>query len=176
MTNIANERDGAFYFIKELATLDEAFCNALGGIISLVANEVRLKVRLIAKDMVGGTTISKVYGDKWEKTDAREYSIRLTQLMSGVSKDFVFELTFPAIEGEVGDVGREHVIMEAVMEAKGVQGQAMGGESSLSVTLINKNEEIAEVNENVDVIENYLRVKASEAIDVNMKFAEANNF
>jgi len=37
MTNIANTKDGAFYFIKELNTLDEAFCNALGGIISLVA-------------------------------------------------------------------------------------------------------------------------------------------
>ena len=96
MTNIANLRDGAFYFIKELATLDEAFCNALGGIISLVANEVTVRVRLIAKDMVGGTTISKVYGDKWEKANEREYTIRLTQLMSGVSKDFVFELTFPA--------------------------------------------------------------------------------
>ena len=176
MTNIANERDGAFYFIKELATLDEAFCNALGGIISLVANEVTVRVRLIAKDMVGGTAISKVYGDKWEKANEREYTIRLTQLMSGVSKDFVFELTFPAIAGEVGDAAREHVIMEAVMEARGVQGQAMAGASALSVTLINQNEEIAEVNENVDVIENYLRVKASEAIDVNMKMAEANKF
>lgn len=36
MTNICQMRDGTFYFIKELATLDEAFCNALGGIISLV--------------------------------------------------------------------------------------------------------------------------------------------
>jgi len=35
--------------------------------------------------------------------------------MSEVSKDFVFELTFPAIEAEVGDIGREHIIMEAVM-------------------------------------------------------------
>ena len=91
--------------------------------------------------------------------------------MGGVSKDFVFELTFPAIDGEVGDVAREHVVMEAVMEGQGVQGQAMVDASSLSVTLINQNEEIAEVNENVDVIENYLRVQASEAIEVNMKMA-----
>ena len=38
MTNICRMKDGTFYFIKELSTLDEAFCNALGGIISLVAN------------------------------------------------------------------------------------------------------------------------------------------
>lgn len=38
MTKLCEMKDGAFYFIKELATLDEAFCNALGGIISLVAS------------------------------------------------------------------------------------------------------------------------------------------
>ena len=38
MNKIACLRDGSFYFIKELSTLDEAFCNALGGIISLVAS------------------------------------------------------------------------------------------------------------------------------------------
>jgi len=35
-----------------------------------------------------------------------EYQIKLTQIMSGVSKDFVFELAIPAIEGEVGDLVR----------------------------------------------------------------------
>lgn len=52
----------------------------------------------------------------------------------------------------------------------------MAGASSLSLTLINPNEEIAEINENVDVIENYLRVKAAEAIEENMKKAEENKF
>jgi hypothetical protein len=38
MNKICTLKDGSFYFIKELSTLDEAFCNALGGIISLVAS------------------------------------------------------------------------------------------------------------------------------------------
>ena len=60
-------KDGAFYFIKELATLDEAFCNALGAIISLVANEVIIKVNNISKNIVEGVKIKKVYGKMWEK-------------------------------------------------------------------------------------------------------------
>jgi hypothetical protein len=44
MTNICSLKDGNFYFIKELATLDEAFCNALGGIISLAAKDVEIKL------------------------------------------------------------------------------------------------------------------------------------
>lgn len=57
-----------------------------------------------------------------------------------------------------------------------MQGQGMASSSSLSLTLINPSEEIAEINENVDVIENYLRVKAAEAIAENMKKAEENRF
>lgn len=67
MTKICELKDGAFYFIKELATLDEAFCNALGGIISLVANEVIIKLSNVAKNMVQGIKINKVYGKMWEK-------------------------------------------------------------------------------------------------------------
>jgi hypothetical protein len=48
MTKICKLKDGSFYFIKELATLDEAFCNALGGIISLAAQDVEVKLTNIA--------------------------------------------------------------------------------------------------------------------------------
>jgi hypothetical protein len=44
MTNICQIKAGNFYFIKELTTLDEAFCNALGGIISLAAKDVEIKL------------------------------------------------------------------------------------------------------------------------------------
>jgi len=96
--------------------------------------------------------------------------------MTEISKDFVFELTIPAISGEVGDIGREHIVIDCSFQGKGVQGQVLNGKATLTLTLINPHEEIAEANENVDVIENYLRVKAAEAIEENMKKAENNNY
>ena len=45
MTSIANQKDGSFYYIKDLSTLDEAFGNALGGIISLAASDIVLNVQ-----------------------------------------------------------------------------------------------------------------------------------
>ena len=65
MNKICNLREGSFYFINELGTLDEAFCNALGGIISLVASEVIIKIRCIAEGIAKGIKIKKVFGDKW---------------------------------------------------------------------------------------------------------------
>jgi len=50
------------------------------------------------------------------------------------------------------------------MDVKGVYGETYQKESLLFLTLINSNEEIAELNENVEVIESYLRVKAAAAI------------
>ena len=90
MTNICKERDGTFYFIKELATLDEAFCNALGGIISLVAKDVNIKLTNVSKGLVEGIKIGKTYSDLWEKINSKEYRIKISQLMSGISKDYVF--------------------------------------------------------------------------------------
>jgi len=78
----------------------------------LVASEVVIKINNIAKDLLAGVTISKVYGgNKWEKINDREYRIKITQLMSGISKDFVFELTIPAIDAEVGDLNREYDVI-----------------------------------------------------------------
>lgn len=67
MNKICLLKDGSFYFIKELSTLDEAFCNALGGIISMIASEIIVKVRCVAQGIVEGITISKTFGAKWEK-------------------------------------------------------------------------------------------------------------
>ena len=52
MTAICDLRDGSFYYIQELATLDEAFCNALGGLITVIANEFTIKINNIAKNLV----------------------------------------------------------------------------------------------------------------------------
>lgn len=52
MTKICQLKEGSFYFIKELATLDEAFSNALGGVISLVATDVVIKLNNISKNIV----------------------------------------------------------------------------------------------------------------------------
>ena len=61
-------------------------------------------------------------------------------MMSDVSKDFVFELNIPAIGGEVGDINREHVILEGIMQANGVNGQQIDGACNLKIILINPHE------------------------------------
>ena len=67
-------------------------------------------------------------------------------------------------------------MIEAQLLVKGVNNESLNKQALLSLTLINSNESVAEINENSDVVENYLRVKAAEAIEENMKKAEKNQF
>jgi hypothetical protein len=44
MSKICASKDGNFYYIDKLDTLDEAFCNAFGGIITQAASEVQIEI------------------------------------------------------------------------------------------------------------------------------------
>jgi len=45
MADIADLKDGNFYFIDELDTIDEAFIDCFGGLVSSVAQNAELKIR-----------------------------------------------------------------------------------------------------------------------------------
>ncbi len=106
MTKICSIKDGNFYFINKLSTLDEAFCNALGGIITQTASDIEIVLECIAPAPVEGISIGKVYGNKWNKVNERKYSICINQMMSEVPKDFVFELSIPKIAFQALDANR----------------------------------------------------------------------
>ena len=86
MNNIALQKDGAFYYIKDLETLDVTFVNAISGIISMISSEMYIHVKTIASDKFSGFNIEKVYGGMWEKLEKNEYKIRVIQLMTEVQK------------------------------------------------------------------------------------------
>ena len=165
MTNISNLKDGTFYFVNQLETLDIAFCNALGGIISLAAKDVEIKLANVAKKTTEGIKIEKTYGNMWKKIDENQYSISISQLMSGISKDFVFQLSIPSINAEAGDIGKDYVILESGFIATGINNERINGKCCLKLTLANENETILDINEDIEVIENYWRVRASASIE-----------
>lgn len=59
--------------------------------------------------------------------------------MSGISKDYVFEIQIPKINTEVGDLDRDHDILEGLFTAKGVDNSNMSGECYFKLTLLNEN-------------------------------------
>lgn len=48
---------------------------------------------------MGNITVGKTYGEMWrEEKKNSAYKIKISQLMSGISKDFIFELEIPPKE------------------------------------------------------------------------------
>jgi hypothetical protein len=46
MSNISKSKDGNFYFVDKLDVVDECFIDALGGLMSTVATNLVIKMRI----------------------------------------------------------------------------------------------------------------------------------
>jgi hypothetical protein len=88
MTGISNLKDGNFYFIQKLDTLDECFVDALGGLVSVVAEKITISVlfgyqqnyRFLAKPNLHSTrypsiNITGKIGNKTEDSTISPFNI-----------------------------------------------------------------------------------------------------
>ena len=73
----------------------------------------------------------------WNKINENEFIIKIGQLMSGISKDYVFQLEIPKIDSKVGDLERDHGILVSNFTASSFEGVAVSGEYLYKVTLLN---------------------------------------
>lgn len=156
--------------------MDEFFVDALGGLFSVVAQDIKIDVSLnysdanFAKFFAGKVVVSKTYGDMWvcEEKD-KKYSISIKQLISGVSRDFIFELTVPALGvSQLEDFERNAEIVKVAVTGVPLNPQyvtSVHKETGLVLTLFTELEQVAHDSEFHDDVEfNYLRVQAAEAM------------
>ncbi len=99
MNAIAKLRDGTFYFVEKIDTVDEMFVDALSGLFTIVAQSVSVSVRLAGGEkspLFADVNVSKTYGDIWKVEQGNQglptHTFVLAQLMEGVSKEFLLEL------------------------------------------------------------------------------------
>src|SRR5690606_3321013 len=87
MGKIAKMRDGNFYFIEKLASADESFADALGGVATVVAENVAISVRPLQSSLFSHVTIEKGFGGEfiWKKTPEGWYETNIKQFSSGKS-------------------------------------------------------------------------------------------
>ena len=73
-------------------------------------------------------------------------------------------MTIPSIRKGVENDKKSQVLVSGMMQAQVINGPQVDQPSNLSIILIDSNEEMTD-EENIEVIENYLRVRAVEAIE-----------
>lgn len=136
---ISKLRDGSFYYIEKLDTVDESFADALGGLMSVVAKEASIYVRNVTMKPFDGIRIKNTFGDKWIKQGVTSgYEIKLSQVMSGIEKGFMAELCIPPLDIKVADKERSIVVIEANLIANdATTNQKVEKSATLTIHLIN---------------------------------------
>lgn len=108
LRNIAEFKQGNFYFVEDIQNTDIYFADALGDLFAIVSSQARFTFTINCESPPQHTavTFAGVYGDMWNDEDKvpsnssgdshriREFT--LNQLFAGVKKQVFFEVTIEA--------------------------------------------------------------------------------
>ena len=167
MNKISQHKDGSFYYVEKLDTVDEMFIDALGGLFSVIAQNVNIQVGVNKSNKTfADVNIQETYGEFWKYEEKKNiYNINVLQLISGVSKDFLLELEIPPIKAKLMDNERNTSLLEATVEYQGltVEKKTVKKEAKLELTFYNEEDDMpADIDENVEM--NILRVRGAKAL------------
>jgi len=84
---------GTYYFVDNDSDVTSAFGDALGGVLSVVAQNTNVSLRVPEASRALGVSISKVNHDKATKNPDGSYSVQLNDFYAEESRDILFEVT-----------------------------------------------------------------------------------
>ena len=96
MSKLAIIRDGSFFAVEDVDKIQDYFVNALGGCMSIIYSEVKIKVKMLKPDI----KIQKVFGqDKLFEFELKNdyFSFNNLQIIAGKEYTYTFELELPDI-------------------------------------------------------------------------------
>jgi len=164
MTDIADLRDGNFYFVDKLETVDECFIDCLGGIQSSISQNVIISVQAEQSHQIKGVQLLDSYGNSSMWTYHKDQcSTKLINLMAGRQKDYILKLRLPAIKRKSYEPPSQVKIASVEAVILGLDGQQIIKHADLYVTLLDENENISvfDNKDDFEVMKNYYRVKGA---------------
>ncbi len=84
---------GTYYFVDNDGDVSSAFGDALGGVLSVVAQNVKVTLKVPQEAAANGVTILDVKHDKATKNEDGSFSITLNDFYAEESRDIVFEVS-----------------------------------------------------------------------------------
>ena len=94
MSKLAIVRDGSFFAVENIDKIQDYFVNALGGCMSIIYSEVKIKVKLLKENV----KIQKIFGqDKLFEFELKDnyFSFNNLQIIAGKEYTYTFELELP---------------------------------------------------------------------------------
>ena len=155
MSRLANLRDGSFYMIEQLDKVQDYFINALGGCMSVIFNELKLKIKTLKNNV----KIKKVFGmDKLYNYELKDdyFETTILQYISGKEYTFTIEVELPDIIP----------INENIFEVELMDNDTKINNQTCQYKIVGGAFSVAD--------EEYLRSKVFDTIDIALKLKEQN--
>ena len=155
MSRLANIRDGSFYMIEQLDKVQDYFINALGGCMSVIFNELKLKIKTLKNNV----KIKKVFGmDKLYNYELKDdyFETTILQYISGKEYTFTIEVELPDIIP----------INENIFEVELIDNDTKINNQTCQYKIVGGAFSVAD--------EEYLRSKVFDTIDIALKLKEQN--
>merc|ERR550532_3807772 len=164
---LAENGRGMYAFIENTDQIAQTFAECLGGLVSVVGQNLKVQVQALNNVEIN-RCLAKGYAIKVD-IPKKKHTISVKDLQSEESRDFVFELTVPKIEGEK----KEDPIVQLSVNYTNV---VKGGKETLTnicnITRIS-GKQIGERNLELDL--QYNRVLAADAMEQADKLAKSGN-
>ncbi len=160
MSSIARLKDGNFYFVDKISSIDEAFVNALGAILSVAASRIEVQV---------DGFISKTFGEK-AKLEGNMFKVELNQFITGTSKDYVFMLNLANLR-----TPSSYIVANARYKATTPQKTKLEKTAQLRI-YIEPEDTDNTWNNDTSVLTEYMRVLAAESIKKAQALAEQRRY
>jgi len=151
----------------------------LGEAISVMGRDVELKLQVLQSDLLPGLKVKHAYGlpGTWE-VDGNTYTTRISHLIGGRKKNYVFELSWPSefvsqsdLEGNIAIVSVKCIIKDPYGDRQNADPIV---KSSLLVVSIEKEPVVKESDQ--DVMFHYFRVKGAEAMKEASELADSREY
>ena len=155
MSRLASLRDGSFYMIEQLDKVQECFVNSLGGCMSVLYNEAKLRIKTL-KDNV---KIKKVFGiDKLFNYELKDnyFEATILQYISGKEYSFTIEVELPTVISINDNIFEVEIIGDDIEQNNNI----------CKYNIIDGGFSVAD--------EEYLRSKLFDTIDQALKLKEQN--
>eukprot|EP00331_Platyophrya_macrostoma_P007534 CAMPEP_0176424840 /NCGR_PEP_ID=MMETSP0127-20121128/11059_1 /TAXON_ID=938130 /ORGANISM="Platyophrya macrostoma, Strain WH" /LENGTH=551 /DNA_ID=CAMNT_0017805939 /DNA_START=100 /DNA_END=1755 /DNA_ORIENTATION=+ len=182
MNDVAKIKEGAFYYVEKLDQVDECFVDCLGGLLSVIAEDVKIEIKAEPSGIFPKVEITKAYGSEGMWTidpETKTYSTRIEQLISGKKKDYMLMLKIPSSSKELLDHEKNIVLATATCELRSALKQSdipVVKKCELAVTFFNEAEDFKDNETDKEVYLNYYRVRGAEALDTARRLSDAKEF
>jgi len=153
MNEMAEVKNGGFYFVEREDSIPQAFSNCLGELMSVFADNINVILHTQAADIPFALT--KVYSETGDS------SFRMPPVLSGNKKEAIFLLQFPPTTERVPLNHRIEPIRATVTYKIPATNEEVKDQCVLSINIFNEDHMIDEIELDEDVMVNFYRVKAA---------------